>query len=204
MVKLIFFFALFQLNILNAQIQNISDKEFITRKYKNLDENFDIKMLSKNFNETIKRYRFIRSSIRNYEDSLNVALINEFNDWTLTRKASSRITFSWKKVGYELWLNEHQARSLGAKYKFKMAYELKLYVEQGKTQDVDLQKLIDNIRKKVYKNSKDKTSLTCSVHDLLNYAYTSNPQIVNDRANYLINSRKKQIEKKCCDIRKKN
>nr|WP_314494425.1 hypothetical protein [uncultured Chryseobacterium sp.] len=191
MIKLIFFsFALFQLNFWNAQIQNISNKEFITRRYKNLDENFNIKMSSKNFNETINRYRFIRSSIQTYEDSLNVALINEFNDWTLTRKAFSRITFSWKKVGYELWLDEDEARSLGAKYKFKRAYELKLYVEEGKTQDVDLQKLIDNIRKKVYESSKDEASLTCSVHNLLNYAYTNNPQVINDRANYLINSRK--------------
>ena len=101
--------------------------DYLAYKYKYLDKDYSIRISSDEFNKAVENYKFYPNKINNYQDSLAVIMMLEFNDWGKCNQATITIGFSWKRLGYYTWQTEKEAKlfakSVGINHPWRM-YEL--------------------------------------------------------------------------------
>ena len=77
--------------MMNAKAKTI---DYFSHPNKYLDKNLKISITNNEFQNTIIKYNFFSDRIKKYNDSLNVVLMAEFNDWDHARFAIMRLTYS--------------------------------------------------------------------------------------------------------------
>lgn len=112
-------------NCLYSQIpDSIINVDYLSLKYRYLDDNFNIQIDSKTFDKAVKIYKFYPERISKYKDSLGVVLMLEFDDWQKCHVAYNKIGYSWKRLGYHTWQTEKEAEDFamcfGITHPFRM------------------------------------------------------------------------------------
>jgi hypothetical protein len=155
--------------------------DYLKHQYKYLDKDFQIIISKADFNELIENYKLIPEKIVSYKDSLRVVLCGEFDTWRQINIAFHRLSFSWLRNGYILWLTESEAKELGGKYHFKMPYELYDYTHNHpELWDQNMQDFIKQLRSKIYEVYKDKKVFEMTSDQLLYHALVQNPVRIKD------------------------
>lgn len=173
-------------------INALSQKtDYIHYNYKNLDANYKIIMPSKQFNQAIKAYKFHPSKLKNYKDSLSVALIDDFNgDWAKTRKAGMQLNYTWQRASYYTWLSEKKLQKFGKKHNINHPYLVKEYILTNKPISI-----IKRLRKKVFKKTKRNEAKTMPVKKLLKTAFHHHPEVVKNKEAFFKKEREKHSNK---------
>lgn len=161
--------------------QEFLDYDYLTHKYEYLDEDFNIKITPKKFQEFVVRYKFYPKMIRTCRDSLGVVLMGEFNDWTKARIAEQRISFSDLRASYYLWTTEDEIRRLCEKYSYKYIYELYVYFSSEEDiWDEDMKKFMSELRKKVIEHTKNESVSEMTNKEFLRFSLLHSPQRIKD------------------------
>ena len=186
-MKIVFILLIFNISVVLGQ-ENSKDFDYLNHTYKYLDKDFNIKIKSEEFNKTLKENKFIEERINTYSDSLNVVLMDEFDDWQKTRIAKLRITYKWERVGHHIWENEDFVKNLAKNQNIKMPYELqeKFYNPKGNS---EINLIVDDLRNKLIKNFKEDTLKTMSNKDLMKFAFNNNPEVIKLKEEFMKNRR---------------
>jgi len=163
------------------KIDSLTKIDFLSYNYKYLDKNYKIIIPSDTFQNTIVKHKFYPERIKKYSDSLGIALMAEFSDWDTERIAKLRITYSWQRIAYTLWLNEKESEEMGMKYGFQHPYRFQEYLNDDNKQDEVMKKFLSDLRKKVFETSKDEKANTMNNYDFLNLSFRTNPQMLKDK-----------------------
>jgi hypothetical protein len=160
------------------KIDKIKEIDFLSYKYKNLDENFKIKIDSSTFNSIVKKFGFYEERINAYNDSLRVVLTGEFEDSDYTRIAQLRITYTWKRVSYYLWESAENLQKIAKKHNIKYPYYFQACVEQSNCPNKEILKLVENLRTKlILKFGAETINALQTNKELLNFAFKNNPAV---------------------------
>lgn len=160
------------------KIDKIKEIDFLSYKYKNLDENFKINIDSSMFNSIVKKFGFYEERINTYNDSLRVVLTGEFEDSDYTRIAQLRITYTWKRVSYYLWENPENLQKIAKKHNIKYPYYFQACVEQSNCPNKEILKLVENLRTKlILKFGAETINALQNNNELLNFAFKNNPEV---------------------------
>jgi len=165
----------------DAKIDSLIKIDFLSYKYKYLDENFKITIPKEVYEKTFLEYKFYPESIKTHKDSIIVVLMAEFKDEDASRIASLRINYSWKRLSYYLWMQEDEVLELAKKLNVKMPYRLKELFEKN---DPKVKSEILQLKDKLYLKLEMEEIKKMSGNELLNFAFKHNPEIVNLRNNH--------------------
>jgi hypothetical protein len=166
--------------MMNAKAKTI---DYFSHPYKYLDKNLKISITNNEFQNTIIKYNFFSDRIEKYNDSLNVVLMAEFNDWDHARFAKMRLTYSWLRLGYHLWLSENDTKKMAKKYGYTLPYLFKEFlIKSGNSHDVYLDNFFSDLRSNLLKTEgvKEGDFKSGSVDDLLNIALVKSPDRIKD------------------------
>jgi hypothetical protein len=181
-----------------ARVENIEDSikkyidfDYMDYDYKYLDENYNIEMTSSDFNEALAKSNIKPRKLDTYKDSMYIVVWAEFGHGQQMRIAHLRLTMSWKRVGYYLWLSELETEKIGEFYKFNHPYKLYnfAYNEQNEW-DQKMKDLIDDLRKRVYQETNEESVFELETKDFLSYALKANPS----RQESFMQTRRKRLE----------
>lgn len=165
----------------DAKIDSLIKIDFLSYKYKYLDENFKITIPKEVYEKTILEYKYYPERIKTHKDSIIVVLMAEFKDEDASRIASLRINYSWKRLSYYLWMQEDEVLELAKKLNVKMPYRLKELFEKN---DPKVKSEILQLKDKLYLKLGMEEIKKMSGNELLNFAFKHNPEIVNLRNNH--------------------
>lgn len=138
------FICIFQFFGLSAQTI-----DYLTYDYKYLDENFQISIPSEVFQAGIAKYKFYPDMINSYRDSIAVVTMIEFDDWTKSRRADLALTYSWKRLGYHLWMDENEAEEFAKKFGFEHPWRMKVFLVDENNTNPDVELFFKKHRKQV-------------------------------------------------------
>lgn len=160
----------------DSLIEIAKSSDYFNHRYKYLDKDYQIHISSQIFDSLAKANYFYIDRIKEYKDSLGVVLCGEFNSWPAINIAHHRLTMSWLRVGYILWLSENEARDLGSKYNFRMPYELyEFFYKNPEKWDEEMIDFLSTYRQKIYLQTKNEEVKSMSFKKLFNYALVENP-----------------------------
>lgn len=172
----------------DKKIDSLIKIDFLSYKYKYLDENFKIKIPKEVYEKTFVDFKFIPGRTKTHKDSMAVALMAEFKDWDAERIASLRINYTWLRLSYHLWMNEKEVLELAKKLNVKMPYRLK---ELFTTNDPKVKSEILNLKEKLYLRFGNEDIKKMSGNELLNFALKQNPVILEAKNKHGLHSSKK-------------
>jgi len=154
--------------------------DWLAYPYKYLDSDYKITATQDHFQQMIKKGDFYKERITTYEDSLGVVLYEELKDWQAARIANLRITYSWQRVGWHLFLNEKEAQQLAQSLGFKLPYRAINYLKGDTIQEPKRVAVINKLRDKLVKlDLITPTSATLlSDKALFDLAFKHNPERV--------------------------
>ena len=176
-------------NKTNKEIDSFSKIDYFKMKFKFIDENFNIKIDSLNFNKALVKYNFYKDRINNFNDSLNVILTYELNSFHGARIASNRITYQWKKVGYYIWENEKKTELISKSFGFDKPYQFYEFLISENTLNQQKNKLLKNLKIKLSKETKDTIEFKQN-KQLLMFAFKNNPERLKDMNDYIKKNKK--------------
>lgn len=162
------------------KIDSIKKIDFINYNYKYLDADYQITANSKDFENTIVLNNFHKENIKNYSDSLSVALMLEFGDWKVMNIAKSRILFSWEKLSFYLHKEKTDLQKIANELEItKHPYLLYSYFRSPEKSDVKNREM-ERLRKLL------SSKLGFSMNDLkmksnnniLDLSYKNHPEII--------------------------
>lgn len=165
----------------DAKIDSLTKIDFLSYKYKYLDENFKITIPKEVFEKAVVEYKFFPERIRKYRDSLGVVLMAEFKDFDAARISELRICYEWKRVAYHTWMNEKEVLDLAQKLDIKMPYRLQ---ELFLNNDPKVAAEIQNLRKTLFAQLGKEELMTMPAKQLLLFAFSNNPEIIEMRKNH--------------------
>ncbi|WP_420552553.1 hypothetical protein [Tenacibaculum aiptasiae] len=115
-----------------AKIDSISSINFLDYPYKYIDKDYKINISSEEFKKAYLKYPM---KISNYNDSISLITMYEFNDWTASRIASYRINFKWETLGYYIWKSANESKIFAKKLGIKRPYKVyKLLIDDNNNQ----------------------------------------------------------------------
>lgn len=165
----------------DIKIDSLIKIDFLSYKYKYLDENFKINIPKEVYEKMLMDSRLIPERIKKYSDSLDVILKTEFNDDDATRIAKLRITYSWERVGLHIWKNKDEVIEIAKKLNVKHPYRLQeLFLKNDPRLAVEIQ----NLRKTLFANYGKEELMMMPAKQLLPFAFSNNPKIVELRENH--------------------
>ncbi|MFD2939395.1 hypothetical protein [Flavobacterium notoginsengisoli] len=165
----------------DAKIDSLRKIDFLNYNYKYLDKNFKIKIPKEIYEKTVIDYKFYPERINKYKDSLGVVLMAEFKDWDAVRISENRINYQWKRVGHHIWMSENEVLELAKKLNVKMPYRLQ---ELFQNNDPKVASEIQELRNKLFLKFKKEELNTMPSKQLLLFAFTNNPEIIELKNNY--------------------
>ncbi|MCF8378447.1 MAG: hypothetical protein K9H49_02650 [Bacteroidales bacterium] len=163
-----------------SQISEEKNYDYLNHNYNYLDENYKIIISNEKFNELLKVYELIPEQVQTYKDSLSVVLCGEFDKWSQRNRAQFRITYTWLRAGYHLWLTEAEAEKMGQKYGIKMPYQLSDYARHPELWNDEMKDFMKNLRARIYDETKNEAINKMDNKQLLNYALLENPDRQKD------------------------
>jgi hypothetical protein len=169
-----------QIELMNKKSKLI---DYFNYNYKYLDKNYKISISNREFQNTIVKYEFYPELIKNYSDSLGIVLMAEFNDWDHARFAKMRLTYSWLRLGYHLWLSEHDTKQMAKKYGYTHPYLFKEYLkESGNKNDAYLNSFFNTLRSSLRNTEgvKESDFKNGSINDLMNLALIKSSDRLRD------------------------
>ena len=115
----------------------------------------------------------------------------EFGDWQKSRVAKLRIAYTFERVGFHLWKNQNEIKTLAQELKIKYPYRLQelFYKPNGNQRIIDC---IENLRSSLLQKFKNDKLKTMENRELLNFAFKNNPEVLRIRADYFEKNRKKR------------
>ncbi|QTE21430.1 hypothetical protein [Polaribacter cellanae] len=128
----------------DLKMDSLSKIDFLNKNYKYLDDNFNISISKETFDKAIKKYKFIKSRIRKYKDSLSVVLAYELGDEDASRIAKTRIGYTWLRLAYHIWLSEKECKKIGKNFGFTHPYRFKEFIIDDTNNEIKRLNLIDN------------------------------------------------------------
>lgn len=171
------------------KIDSLTQIDFITYPYKSVDiKNKKILLSSEDFDKTVTKFSFYKERIKNYNDSLSIALMHEFGDPAAARIANLQINYNWKRISYYLWMPEEAAQQIALSYGITHPYYFKKRLENEQLYDEKLTQIMNDLKQKVYNQTKDESVLKISKsNDLLKISFEKNPQRLADFKNSVKN-----------------
>jgi hypothetical protein len=209
-LKCIIIFVIISINLSAQRIDHIPTMEehknevdkfqkidYLNYNYKYLDENHKIEIPHRVFQKLLRENNFYPERINDYADSISVVMCGEFESWTQREIASFRVSYTWKRVGYYLWLTEDEAKDLGNKYSITKPYALiDLIRRHPEDWDDELVSFIANLKSKVENYTGNDDVRNMAHNDFLKFALVENPTRIKDYAE-LVMSRKNTVSKGC-------
>ena len=164
-----------------AEVDKYRYDDFINYNYTYLDDDFNITISSQLFDSLIVRNKLYKERIQSHKDSILVVLFGEFDNKTQINLAHNRITMSWLRVSYYIWLSESETKTLGARYSYKFPYELYDYIYNQQDQwDNYMNRFMEKLIKKVSEDTGNNEVHDMNYKRLLNFALKSNPSRIKD------------------------
>jgi hypothetical protein len=176
-------FAFGQESDLETKIKKIGVIDYFNYNYKYLDENFKINISSKDFQKAINKYEFFPNLIKTYNDSLGIVLMLEFNDWDHARMAKMRLTYTWLRLSYHLWISENETKQMAKKFGFTQPYLFKDFLSKSASRNnTYLNNFFTTLRTNLKNTAgvKDKDFRSGSIDDLMNLALNKSPERIKD------------------------
>lgn len=181
--------------------------DYFSHEYKYLDKEFKIKISSEEFQKLIKKHKFFPERIATCKDSLSVVLMGEFNDWHKARIACNRLGFSYVRLGYILWLDEFEAKSLCKRYRIKYPYKLYQYIRyQEENWDNYMKDFIAELKFRIKSEIEEVNTDSMNTKVLLKTALFHNPQRIKDSEAKKAKRAQGDLscgKKDCCQIKEK-
>lgn len=162
----------------DAKIDSLKKIDFLSYKYKYLDENFKIKISKEDFDKAISDYKIYPERIKKYSDSLYVVLMAELKDSDASRIAGLKIDYKWVRFGYHTWMSENEVLALAKKLNVKMPYRLQ---ELFLNNDPKVKTEIQTLRDKLFLQLGKEEIKTMPTRELLNYGFKYNPELIELR-----------------------
>jgi len=160
----------------NSSLAKVKSYDYLNHCYKYLDKDYRIQISSHTFDSLAQANNIIIDRIKEYKDSLGVVLCGEFNSWSEVNIAHHRLTMSWLRIGYILWLSESEAEKLGSKYNFEMPYELyEFFYKQPEKWDKEMIEFVSDYRHRIYFETNNEEVKSMSYKKIFNYALVENP-----------------------------
>ncbi len=182
--------------------------DYLQYNYKYLDKDLNIKVSEENFQEWVLKYDFFQERITRYKDSLLVVLTEEFGNKHQSSIATRRITFTWLRVGYYIWLSELEAEELGHKYGFNHPYRFYEYfhTDNDSIWDNEMIEFMNKLRAEVQVKTNNPNVWKMSTKKFLSYSLVNNPERIKDFEEYKrkINSKDNCKEENCCQSKDSN
>ncbi len=186
-LKILLFSVFIGINIINAQNvkKEYLEYDYFAHSYKYLDEDFSISIPDTVFQKLMVDFRFYPERIKTYKDSLAVVLCGEFDNWDQNRIAGLRITFSWLRAGYYLWMTADEAQEIAQNYSFDHPYQFYQYFRYGeKFWDRRMKKIMRNLRNEVATITNDPNIYDLTNREFLKFSLVNNPVRIKDYAEY--------------------
>ncbi|MCG8579548.1 MAG: hypothetical protein MI866_06515 [Bacteroidales bacterium] len=159
-------------DVVNAA--NINNTDFFSLNYRYIDKDYNVSMDSATYQKAIVKYNLPGLLMKSYTDSVAVAMIMEFDDWTIANKAISKVGYSWTKMSYYLWKTPGEVRQMAAESGIKHAYLFRQYVLKADDANEQVADIINGIKTALDENNLTEYNAT-SRAELLSYAYKHNP-----------------------------
>ncbi|MFD1605639.1 hypothetical protein ACFSJW_03485 [Flavobacterium artemisiae] len=173
----------------DIKIDSIVKIDFISYKYKYLDENLKIKIPKELYEKMLIDSKLNPERIKKYSDSLEVILKAEFNDDDAARIAQLRITYSWERVGLHIWKNKDEVIEIAKKLNIKHPYRLQeLFLNNDSKVSMEIQ----NLRITLYQNFGKVELMMMPTKQLMPFAFSNNPEIIERRNNHHKNLRQRK------------
>jgi len=163
------------------EVEKYSQIDYLTYDYKYLDDDLKIIMSGDLFDSIVNARNFYKERILKYSDSIVVVLCAEFESDIQQRVASTRLTMTWLRVSYYIWISESETKVLGRRYAFKYPYELYDYINYRQQEwDKYMKRFIKDLRKKVLKETGNEELAAMDHKMFLAYALRMNPTRIED------------------------
>ena len=121
------------------------------REYRYLDNNFNISISNAEFQSILKKSGSSIERIRNQRDSIAIILLDQYqDDYQAYMRAVFQITYTWKRLGYHLWLSEKEVRDIGKSLNIKHPYLLKDFMINNPNDKIATN-VLNNLKKKLRK-----------------------------------------------------
>lgn len=194
-------------NIKSQQADNIPDLKaqlakcdsirkntnFFTYNYKYLDDDYNIIIDTKTYKKTIKKYAFYEDRIKDYDDSLGVVMMAEFNDWDMARIANFRIGYTWLRLGYHTWQTKEEAKAFAKKFGITHPWKMREFLMDDHNNNPQIISFFNDLKAKIKsQNTKDNIE-ELNRDKLLTAALRCNPQRIADYK-IMVAERRKQRE----------
>ncbi|WP_297086679.1 hypothetical protein [uncultured Draconibacterium sp.] len=173
-------------NIANAQVKKeYLNYDYFNHSYQYLNKDYSITIQDSVFQRFVKEFKFIPERIKSYNDSLSVILCGEFGNWDQVRIAKHRITFSWQRLGYILWMSAEESEEFGRHQSFIHPYSLyKHIIYQEDKWSSDTKRLIRNLRDEVAAVTNIQEIDKLETKELLKLSLIHSPDRIKDYAKF--------------------
>jgi hypothetical protein len=165
----------------DKKIDSLVKIDFIGYKYKYLDENLKIQISKELYEKILIDYNIRPERIKKYSDSVRVILNSEFKDDDAFRIAHFRITYSWERVGFHIWKNKDETIEIAKRLNIKHPYRLQ---ELFLNNDPKVSTEIQNLRTTLFEQFRKEELMMMPAKQLMLFAFSNNPEIVNLRNNH--------------------
>ncbi len=162
----------------NEVVLKYRNYDFLAHNYTYLDSSHRITMTDQEFEFYMNKYNFIPDRIKDYEDSISVAMMAEFDNWTIARMANRRISFSWLRLSYYLWLSEENAQLTASFLGFDHPYKAfeHLYYKDTSNWDNQTKSFFKYFRNRIHEATHNHNVFDMSPKQVLGYALVENPE----------------------------
>jgi len=172
------------------KVDSLAKIDYIAHEYKYLNKDFTIDISAHKFQKTMKQYEYIPQRIRNYNDSLSVVLMAEFNDSDQACIANLRISYSWQRLAFHTWQTPEEAKAFAAQFGITHPWRMNEFLKDEENTNQSIVEFFNNLRLKVEKETgKTRLDNLCR-KELLNNALRCNPDRIK-----AINKRREEINR---------
>lgn len=150
--------------------------DYLDYDYRFLDEDYAIVISLQEFSALLEKDHLPEQAMASYSDSLSLVLASELQNYSEVREAMYVLLFTWKRVGYYLWMTPGEAKALAHRLgQDKHPYLLMSYIYNEEHQDKVILDLIANLKAKLgFETGARIVDMTRK--DLLDETYRYNPQ----------------------------
>lgn len=150
--------------------------DYLNYDYQFLDEDYNMLVSTQEFSALLQKDNLPEQAVVTYSDSLSLVLAAEFQTYSEVREAMYVLQFTWKRVGYHLWMSASEAEVFAvALGQDRHPYLLMSYIYNEEHQEKDILDLIANLKAKLGFETGAKVPVL-SRKKLLDETYRYNPQ----------------------------
>ena len=157
-------------------VTNPLEIDYLSYKYKYLDKNYNIHINSTDFNKAVEKYQFYPNKIRNYNDSLGVIMMIEFDDWQKCNVATNVVGYSWVRLSYHLWLTVDESKKLAKSFKINHPWRMKQFLIDENNKNKNVVKFFEDLKLKIYNKNQAIKFEGLNRSKILNLALSLNSQ----------------------------